>query len=87
MAAVEQNGHALQYVSEQTEAICMAAVEQNGHALQYVSEQTEAICMAAVEQDGDALQYVSEQTFGVRVTCKGKSILISQASAKALDLI
>jgi hypothetical protein len=38
LAAVEQNGVALQYVSEalRTAELCLAAVEQNGYALQYV---------------------------------------------------
>ena len=63
LAAVKQDGYALRYVEEQTEAICLAAVKQNGYALQYVREQNEAICLAAVKQNGDALQYVKEQMF------------------------
>ena len=63
LAAVEQDGYALQYVEKQTEAICLEAVKQNGYALQYVREQTEAICLAAVKQDGNALLYVKEQMF------------------------
>ena len=39
LAKVEQNGYALQYVEEQTEAICLAAVKQDGCALRYVREQ------------------------------------------------
>src|SRR3990167_9047465 len=62
LRAVEQNGYALRYVKEQTEAICLEAVKQDGYVLQYVKEQTEAICLEAVKQDGDALQYVKEQT-------------------------
>jgi len=38
LAAVRQNGLALQYVKEQIEEICLAAVKQNGLALQYVKE-------------------------------------------------
>ena len=34
--AVKQNGYALRYVKEQTEAICTEAVKQNGYALRYV---------------------------------------------------
>ncbi len=34
--AVERNGDALQYVKDQTEAVCIKAVERNGDALQYV---------------------------------------------------
>jgi hypothetical protein len=62
LKAVEQNGYALRYVKDQTEAVCLKAVEQNGYALQYVKDQTEAVCLKAVEQDGDALQYVLEFT-------------------------
>ena len=36
--AVKQNGYALAYVKEQTEAICIEAVKQNGDALRYVNE-------------------------------------------------
>jgi hypothetical protein len=61
--AVEQNGYAIEYVKEQTEAICMAAVKQNGNALYNVKEQTEAICIAAVKQNGYALQYVNKEIF------------------------
>jgi len=36
---VKQDGDALQYVKEQTEAICLEAVKKNGYALRYVKEQ------------------------------------------------
>jgi len=36
---VENNGYALQYVKEQTEAVCLKAVERDGDALQYVKEE------------------------------------------------
>jgi hypothetical protein len=38
LAAVCQNDYALQYVEEQTEAICIAAVTQNGYAIKYVDK-------------------------------------------------
>jgi hypothetical protein len=41
LAAVKQDGDALQYVKQQTESICLAAVKENSYALQYVKEQTE----------------------------------------------
>ena len=37
MKAVESDGYALQYVKDQTEAVCLKAVERNGDALQYVN--------------------------------------------------
>ena len=36
LEAVKRNGYALQYVKDQTEAICLEAVKRNGYALQYV---------------------------------------------------
>ena len=40
LAAVQQNGDALQYVAEsrQTEGIVLAAVQQDGYALRYVNK-------------------------------------------------
>jgi len=63
LKAVEEDGYALQYVKDQSEAICLKAVERNGYALRYVKDQSEAICLKAVEEDGDALQYVKDQLF------------------------
>ena len=36
LKAVERNGYALQYVKDQTEAVCLKAVESDGYALRYV---------------------------------------------------
>ena len=36
--AVKQNGYALQYVKDQSEAVCIEAVKRNGDALRYVLE-------------------------------------------------
>ena len=58
LKVVEQDGYLLQYVKDQTEAVCLKAVEQNGHALMYVKDQTEAVCLRAVEQNGHALQFI-----------------------------
>jgi hypothetical protein len=35
---VKNNGDALRYVKEQSEAICMEAVKNNGYALRYVNK-------------------------------------------------
>jgi hypothetical protein len=61
MAAVQQNGRALQYVKDQAFDLCMAAVQQDGRALRFVNNQTFDLCMAAVQQDGLALRYVDDQ--------------------------
>ena len=61
--AVKQNGHALQYVKDQSETICIEAVKRNGLALQYVKDQSETICIEAVKQNSYALRYVNEAIF------------------------
>ena len=38
MAAVQQNGYALQYVKDQTPEICIAALEQNPDARLYIKD-------------------------------------------------
>ena len=38
LKAVKQDGYALQYVKDQTEAICLAAVKQKWCALEYVDK-------------------------------------------------
>ena len=71
LVACEQDGYALRYVKDQTEAICKVACEQDGYALQFVKDQTEAICKVACEQNGDALQYVKDQTEAIcKVACE-----------------
>jgi hypothetical protein len=66
LAALQQNGAALQYASDELRAkraIVLAAVQENGWALQYALEDLKAdreIVFAAVQQNGSALQYASE---------------------------
>jgi hypothetical protein len=67
---VESDGDALQYVKDQTEAVCLKAVESDGDALQYVKDQTEAVCLKAVESDGDALQYVKDFDLFLKIAAK-----------------
>ena len=61
LAAVQQNGDALQYVQNQTPEICLAAVKENGNALLYVQTQTPEICLEAVKQTKKAYAYVQPQ--------------------------
>jgi hypothetical protein len=72
LAAVQQNGYALQHVHAQTEAIALAAVQQNGHALQYVHDQTAAICLAAVQQNGYALRFVHDKPLFLKLLAESK---------------
>merc|ERR1712224_258424 len=63
LAAVQQNGRALMFASEEmkkNEQIVLAALQQDGCALQFASEEmkkNEQIVLAAVQQDERALLY------------------------------
>src|SRR5574344_1703646 len=62
LEAVKRDGHALEFVKNQTQEICLEAVKQDAYALRFVKEQTPEICLQAVKQNGFALEYVKEQT-------------------------
>ena len=67
MAAVEQNGEALLWASDELKndrGVVMAAVKQGGDALQWASDELKndrGVVMAAVKQDGGALQFASNE--------------------------
>jgi len=48
LMAVENYGDALQYVKEQTEAVCLTAVKNDSYALQYVKDKDLFIKIAEV---------------------------------------
>ena len=62
LAAVQQDGLALQFASEDLRAdreVVLAAVQQHGLALQYASAELRAdreVVLAAVQQNGEALR-------------------------------
>ena len=47
LKAVERDGYALQYVMDQTEAVCLKAVESDGDALRYVLDRKLFTAIAA----------------------------------------
>ena len=63
LAAVKQNGYALQYADEKLKAnkeVILAAVKQDGNTLQYADKKLKTnkeVVLAAVKQSGGALQY------------------------------
>jgi|GEM_PF-5594095 len=69
LAAVEQNGNALEYVPDKfkTLELCFTAVQTYGSAFEYVPEKfyTPELCLAAVEQAGwkvgRVLEYVPKK--------------------------
>jgi len=67
MAAVQQNGRALQYASAELRAdreFMLAAVQQDGGALYFASAEVKAdreVVLAAVRQDRGAVEYASAE--------------------------
>ena len=63
IAAVRQNGLAIEYVPKVTADICMAAVRQNGLSLAYIPivQRTLDICLEAIRENGLALEHVPEK--------------------------
>jgi len=91
LSAVKQNGYALRYVTDQTEAICLEAVKQDGYTLQFVANQTEAICLEAVKQNGCALQFVSKHIVDKwraesESSCDGKLVVIDGKQYKLTEV-
>ena len=74
LAAVTQNGDALQFIGEedQSEEICLTAVRQTGYALKNVAIQTPQICLEAVTQNSEAFQFVKEQDHEICFTAVSK---------------
>jgi hypothetical protein len=63
LAAVEENGTALQYVDDEykTNDLLMAAVKSSCQALKYIPEQTDEICLYAIKHNPNALEYITNQ--------------------------
>ena len=59
LAAVEQNGWAIEYIHNPSEEIQLAAVEHAGQAIRYIKNPSEKVQLAAVKQDGWAIRSIN----------------------------
>lgn len=84
LAAVKQNGLALEYIKQEnhTDEICLAAVKQNGLALEFVEElkQTHEIALAAVKQNADAFDFVRESN-------RSKAVCVETVKRQPMRLV
>ena len=67
MAAVNQDGRAIQYIANPSEAVQLVAVKQYGYAIQYITNPSEAVQQAAVNQNGSAIQYIANPSKAVQL--------------------
>ena len=78
LAAVEQNGWAIQYIINPSEQVQLAAVAHYGIVLRYIKNPSEQVQLAAVKQDGYAIRYIknpSEQMQLAAVRQNGLAIV------------
>ena len=61
MAAVKQNGRAIQFVENKTFDLWIEALQQNGRALEYMEGPTQYFCLLAVKQNGLAVKFARIQ--------------------------
>jgi len=59
MAAVQEDGYAIQYITNPSEKVQMAAVKQNGLAIKHITNPSEEVQMAAVKQNGLVIEYIT----------------------------
>ena len=58
LAAVKQDGSAIQYIHNPSEKVQLEAVKQAGYAIAYIYNQSEKVQLTAVKQTGYAIQYI-----------------------------
>lgn len=67
LAAVKQNGLAIDYIDNPSEEVQLAAVKQYGHAVECIDNPSEAVQLAAIKQGGTALVYIDNPSEAVQL--------------------
>jgi len=58
MAAVKQDGYAIEYINNPSPEVQMAAVNQNPNAIEHIDNPSPELQMAAVTKDAFAIRYI-----------------------------
>jgi len=80
LAAVSQNGYAIQWIQNPSEQVQLEAVKQSAYAIQYIKNPSEGIQLEAVKRDQDAIEYIKNPTEQVQLEAV-------KQSAYAIELI
>lgn len=72
LAAVQQDGYAIQYIKNPSEQVQLAAVKQNGYAIKDIVDPSEKVQLAAVQQDDNVIDYIKNPTQNVINYVKNK---------------
>ena len=67
LAAVQQNGSAIQYIENPSEEVQLAAVQQNPHSIQYISNPSIEVQLAAVQRNGFVIAYIKNPSTEVQL--------------------
>jgi hypothetical protein len=71
LAAVQQDGSAIEYIDNPSERVQLAAVQQNGNAIKYIIRKgiipSERVQLAAVQQDWVAIEYIDNPSEEVQL--------------------
>ena len=67
LAAVKQDGTAIEYIKNPTEEVQLAAVKQDGTAIEYIKNPSEEVQLAAVNNDGWAIYYIKNPSEDVQL--------------------
>ena len=70
LKAVKQDGYAIKYIKNPSEAVKLAAVKQDGYDLRFIKNPSEAVQLVAVKQDGWAISYIKNPSEKVKLAVK-----------------
>jgi len=89
LAAVKQNGNAINAIKNPSEDIQLAAVKQYGISINYIKNPSEDVKLAAVKKDGLAIMYIknpSEQVKLAAVKQNGNAISFIENPSEQVQL-
>ena len=67
LAAVQEDGYAIQHIENPSESVQLAAVQEDGYAIQYIRDPSEAVQLAAVRCYALAIQYIKNPSEAVQL--------------------
>jgi hypothetical protein len=67
MAAVKNNGSAIEYIKNPSEKVQLAAVKNNGYAIRYIENPSKKVQLIAVTSHGPAIQFIKNPSENVQL--------------------
>lgn len=89
LAAVKQDGEAIQHIDHPSVAVQLEAVQQNSFTIQHIMNPSEAVQLEAVKRHGEAIQHIENPSEEVQIAAVRKdpfSIQFIENSTEAVQL-